>query len=365
MERLLTIHSGDVTIEDGRFEDAPPARWRCTAAPPSPGTSFVGNGADVYGGALLVTGGKTLLAHSTLTKNTAKQGGGVCVLGGDLVLFNRTLLEENSASEGTATFLNASVLGRASLRRPATSSQRRATLPVPTRRSAFAPWGDELSTHAMQKLLPSAERNDSAGTPFPVGVRCRPAEQRRRVGADGRELRGPCEPGYKCSAGGAEMCSVGHWCLKGQETACAKGSWNDRRGSSRLEDCAACPPLRTTEGEGSASLSDCVCEPSTFACPEACVRRQNGSAVADCDCSGVDSTALGGDFTCLPCVIGTTCPNPGTTLETLSIDEGSWRIDAIGRRPPTPTSPPRAAWAPPPRTRRARLRSQLHRRLLP
>ncbi len=114
-----------------------------------------------------------------------------------------------------------------------------------------------------------------------------------------------CPPGTLSEAlglssnAGCRPCPKGKWCSAGKEIPCSRGFYNDVEGGDSMAACKPCPLESSTDGEGSTSAADCMCNPTFYK----------------------------GDETCLPCPLGAACSDPGTTLATLPLDAGAWRID--------------------------------------
>jgi len=117
-----------------------------------------------------------------------------------------------------------------------------------------------------------------------------------------------CELGtYQDSAGASSCrrCAPGHWCTVSEQVPCGENKWNDEGGSHDQRACRLCPPFSSTVGVHDAlSRDQCLCDVDHFD----------------------NSLATGAKApNCQQCRVGTSCPERGTTLETLPLRPGYWR----------------------------------------
>ena len=78
------------------------------------------------------------------------------------------------------------------------------------------------------------------------------------------------------------------------------GFFNPYAGAGNETACERCPPRSTTLGDASTSKDSCVCDPGLYYSPDSKV--------------------------CVPCPFGVRCPSIGTTVETLHIERGYYRL---------------------------------------
>ena len=97
-----------------------------------------------------------------------------------------------------------------------------------------------------------------------------------------------------------DVCQSGYWCSGGSQIPCLEGFFNSATGSTNETACERCPPRSTTVGVASTSRDSCVCDPGLY----------------------LDTISRA----CVPCQFGTTCPGVGTTVATLTIMPGYYRL---------------------------------------
>ena len=107
------------------------------------------------------------------------------------------------------------------------------------------------------------------------------------------------------SAAECRACPPGHWCSGGEAVACIVGFYNPNAGASAQGTCIRCPPQSTTRSAASAHVSDCVCLPGYL-----------------------DQVASRGSVHCVKCVVGTHCTELGTSLPTMPVRRGYFRLSA-------------------------------------
>ena len=98
-----------------------------------------------------------------------------------------------------------------------------------------------------------------------------------------------------------EPCPAGSWCTAGRRVPCVADQYNPNAAADDQSFCLPCPAESFTQGEGTVSLSGCMCKAGYFA-------RWQGETL-----------------TCETCPIGSNCTAPAQTLEALSLNEGFWR----------------------------------------
>ena len=99
-----------------------------------------------------------------------------------------------------------------------------------------------------------------------------------------------------------DKCPPGAWCSGGSLVPCAADTYNGAPGKQSQSACQPCPTLSSTEGnQFSTSLPACKCD----------VQYYNGNQ--------------SGGVECVPCPVGTVCPEPGMMLLTLPIEAGYYR----------------------------------------
>lgn len=109
-------------------------------------------------------------------------------------------------------------------------------------------------------------------------------------------------------ASSCQSCAPGAWCTASAQVPCGENKWNNESGSHDQQDCRLCPPFSSTLGiQNASSREQCKCDVDQF----------DNSFI-----TGADQPD------CRQCRVGTSCPEKGTTLETLPLSPGFWRASA-------------------------------------
>jgi len=114
------------------------------------------------------------------------------------------------------------------------------------------------------------------------------------------------------NASECDSCPTGHWCNSGYANKCGTSFYTNASALERttLNACLPCPNGATTRGNATPSVHGCLC------------------AKSDADSHGFltsPNMAAGARGMCEPCPANATCPELGTTLKSLSINDGFWR----------------------------------------
>ena len=118
----------------------------------------------------------------------------------------------------------------------------------------------------------------------------------------------PCPSGsYSTEAALADrskcaVCEPGHWCSGGRQIPCLQNFFNPLPAATNETACERCPPRSQTRASASASADECICEGGRF---------YNRTSDA-CDL----------------CLFGTACPDKGTTVQTMVITPGYYRLSS-------------------------------------
>ena len=100
------------------------------------------------------------------------------------------------------------------------------------------------------------------------------------------------------------ICPRGFWCTAGLTVACEVGFFNPTYNANNQSACVKCPEHAITLGTNATSLAQCLCEADYY--------------------NDVDATTSG--VQCLPCPIGSSCGQPGTTKAALPLKSGFFRM---------------------------------------
>ena len=100
-----------------------------------------------------------------------------------------------------------------------------------------------------------------------------------------------------------ESCGPGTWCAGGAQFLCEQGYYNPTYEASSQSSCIMCPLRSTTLRQGATSIEECICIPGYY-----------------------NNLTYG---VCIPCPVGTLCPDAGVTLLTLPLKKGYYRASAL------------------------------------
>jgi len=299
------------------------------------------------GGAVAAYAGTLNAASSTFVNNSAAQGGAMALLGsGAVVAIEASTLRANTASvAGGALHVHAGVLtlSNGSLLRGDNGAPTGMgavlrleggvvayELPAPLGRWLASADGVPLTYGSHEReipvmcppgvfggsIAPEHQTSPQCEEPCPAGWQC-PAASHTPL---------PCSVGTYCPSGSAagtpcpsgrfgiatdlqledecDWCPPGAWCSGGQAVRCAHNSYNNATGQSDQGACVPCPASSSTDHDGGTSAASCLCDASYFA-----------EALTDA-----------GEPSCVLCPPGTVCEAMGTTLHTLNLTRGAWRV---------------------------------------
>ena len=97
-------------------------------------------------------------------------------------------------------------------------------------------------------------------------------------------------------------CPRGFWCTAGLTVACETGFYNPTTNANNQSACIKCPEHAVTLGSNATSLDQCLCDWQYY-----------------------NADHLSRGVRCLRCPIGSSCTNPGVTLEALPVKVGFFR----------------------------------------
>ena len=278
----------------------------------------VGGGVYVQGMTTVVRVDETLLRNNSALVS----GGGVHVAAGQLVASHATLLEGNRAPNGSSVAIAARAAALMSYQLPTPAGRWVFAIGTAAQMSA----GDRVDEDYPFACAPGVfgEEGDLAGQrspacsgPCPAGFSCaggtvhpQPCLTHGTYCPMGSPMATPCPPGKTSYRGGLAsvddcvVCPAGTFCSGGRLGVCGKNRFSGQSGADNQAACSYCPVASSTAGEGKTRLSDCVCDAGHFA-----LMSDDGS-----------------NLTCALCPVGANCTGSGSSLESLELLEGYWRI---------------------------------------
>ena len=112
----------------------------------------------------------------------------------------------------------------------------------------------------------------------------------------------------------ASDCPLGHWCSAGYKIECVRNTYNPDLNRDSASACRECPPNSQTEHAAATSVDACKCDDDWFA--------DTGDYADDADAGANASRTI----VCRRCMAGTNCSEAGTTLASLPLQAGFWRV---------------------------------------
>ena len=119
----------------------------------------------------------------------------------------------------------------------------------------------------------------------------------------------------------ASDCPLGHWCSAGKKIECVRNTYNGRLNMDDASACVPCPPNSHTPHAAATSARACVCDVGFFATTTRNATETDTEAESDALQHGLHEP-----LTCHSCISGTACTEPATTLASLPLQAGFWRV---------------------------------------
>ena len=118
----------------------------------------------------------------------------------------------------------------------------------------------------------------------------------------------------------ASDCPLGHWCSAGKKIECVRNTYNGRLNMDDASACVPCPPNSHTPHAAATSARACVCDVGFFAT----TTRNATETDTETESGALQHGLL--PLTCHSCISGTACTEPATTLASLPLQAGFWRV---------------------------------------
>lgn len=312
------------------------------------GCTFESNSA-LLGGALYASGpGRYWVRQTTFTRNVAfTAGGALFATNCSVTLTNQTRFDANVAESGRSIYVNAEAPGVVVYALPAPSGHWISDAVRCSQTAQNLGCRDPQHSSLTIKLLMRSFDDELPYKCSPGHIASSADDTATQASSS---CAGTCAGGQICAAGEIlpRPCPAGHYCPPGTPTPlpCMRGTYNPDEGWATSEGCRPC-----RAGFYCGVAGDSVpqpCPTSTFSsiigamnssvctdCPDenAHTDGPNSTRVAECRCARTfyaDYATLdppGFQWSCKPCFFGTnTCPNSGTTLRTLALMPGFYRI---------------------------------------
>jgi len=343
----IEVHTSDFLANGGEHVMSGGAMQVCGGELHVSGCTLQANTAR-FGGAAYVYGAQRChFENTSFINNTAQTGGALFVREGSVTLGNETLLEHNHANgTGQTLYIESSAEVTYALPAPAghwianpTSCAAYSTNASQSGCRSSDHWGRTIWTLArapFDDVLPFRCTHGLVGS-SPEAI----AEQSSPI------CGGACPPGSFCLAGTRDPspCARGKWCPAGTpaEVPCEAGTYNPVRGASNIGACHECiagfwcgvgtsSPIPCPRNSTSTSLGANVPEACIPCPPNAFTTGTNSTRKDQCKClPNFYSTDPLDDWECAPCGTGMVCNESGSTLRTLNVRLGYYRLSPTSR----------------------------------